>query len=50
MGKIRYVGDKIGKSAILKLALNQLILAQLSAFSVSLSLVETEGNTLDSTN
>jgi len=43
VGKIRDIGQEIGKSSVLKLALNQLIGAQVSAISVSMSMVKTQG-------
>jgi len=42
LGKIRYIGEEIGKSSVLKLALNQIIAAEMSAISVSMSMVKSK--------
>jgi 3-hydroxyisobutyrate dehydrogenase len=44
MGKVLHVSEVYGKSSIVKVALNHLISAQVSAFSLSLALVRENGN------
>jgi len=43
LGKIRVIGEQVGQSSILKLALNQIIGAQIAAISASLSIIKSGG-------
>jgi len=47
LGKIRYIGDQYGKSSVFKLALNQMIVAQMSSFAFAVSLLKTNDLPLD---
>jgi len=47
LGVIIYIGETIGKSSVMKLALNQLIAAQMSSFAVSLALLQANDLSVD---